>query len=83
MSDDDVRSAISLLNNARLGRAEILEDGYDVSKSLCYNFMPPQTLPTQCLEAIVFTPIAKNAIVSYMHGMMSVPSTLSWDRREI
>src|ERR1700677_5188203 len=33
-----------------------------------------QTFSTQCLEEIVFAPIAKNAIVSYMHGMMSVPS---------
>ena len=37
VSVDDVRSAVSL-NNLRLSRAETLEDGYDVSKSLCYNF---------------------------------------------
>ena len=80
VSDDDVRLAVSLLNHFRLDRAEILRDGYEVSKSLCYNFMPHQTLPTQCLEEIVFTPIVKNAIVSYMHGMMSVSSTLSWVR---
>ena len=80
VSDDDVRSAVSLLNNFRLDRAEILGDGYDVSKSPCYNFMPHQTPPIQCLEEIVFTPIVKNAIVSYMHGTMSVPSTLSWVR---
>jgi hypothetical protein len=34
-----------------------------------------QTFPTQCLEEIVFTPIAKTVIVRYMDGMMSAPLT--------
>jgi hypothetical protein len=34
------------------------------------------TFPAQCLEEIVFAPIAKTVIVQYMDGMMSVPLTV-------
>jgi hypothetical protein len=37
VSDDDCREAVSDLNKWRLYRAEILEEGYDVSDIICYD----------------------------------------------
>ena len=64
--------AVSVLNTFRLVRAECLGDGYDVSDLLYYDINTCyRTLPTQCLEQLVFTPTVKDVLAKYMDGMMS------------
>jgi hypothetical protein len=82
-TDYACRVAVRRLNVFRSKRAEYLGDGYDVSDILCYDIdlCLHQTLKTQSLEELIFTPTVKDILVKYMDGMMSVfirLRNLSW-----
>ena len=70
--DDECRLAVSILNQARWVTVENLEDGYQVSITLCFDDIDSCYVATQCLDGLVFTPTIKDVLTKYMDGMMSV-----------
>jgi hypothetical protein len=76
VSDNDFRSAVNVLNHFRLRRAENLGYGYDVSKTLCYNFDATSSVSNSVSRSICFHTNYQQRY-SQIHGRFDVSAMTS------